>query len=329
MEPVRWGILSVAKHYTLRVHPQIKKSPEVEIVGIASRDSNKAKQAAEELGLNRSYPSYESLLKDPAIEAVYIPLPNHLHVEWICKAADAGKHVLCEKPLALNAKEAEKAVQYAEQKKVRLMEAFMYRFHPQWVHTLELIRAGEIGEVQFIHIAFTYMNKDPKNIRNMLEAGGGALMDIGCYGVNTCRFILGREPDRVISLVKRDPEFKTDSLSSALLDFGGCRALLTLSTQAFPFQRVDIVGTGGSILVELPYNMYGDVPAQIHVTTSIGPRTVTLGPAEQYRIMFEAFSRALREGAAVPTPPEDAIANMSVLEALFRSERSGNWETVS
>lgn len=328
MEPVRWGILSVSKHYSLRVHPQVKGSPLVSLVGIASRDFRKAEEAAKQLGLPKAYGSYEELLQDRAIEAVYIPLPNHLHVEWICKAADHGKHVLCEKPLALNAKEAEQALQYTEKKQVRLMEAFMYRFHPQWNHVREVVRSGELGDIRFVHIGYSYMNKDPNNIRNKLEAGGGAIMDIGCYAISTCRFITGMEPKRVLALVQRDPDFKTDCLSSGVLDFGSSRGLFTVSTQAFPGQRVEVVGTNGKLSVELPFNMYGDVPARIEITTSIGPRTVLLGPAEQYRIMFEAFSRCIRESTPVPTPPEDAVANMKVIDALFRSERSGGWELV-
>ncbi len=328
MEPVRWGILSVSKHYSLRVHPQVKQSPMIHLAGIASRELQKAREAANALSLPKAYGSYEELLQDPTIEAVYIPLPNHLHVEWICKAADQGKHVLCEKPLAMDAKDAEKALHYTEKKQVRLMEAFMYRFHPQWNHVREVVRSGELGDIQFIHIAYSYTNKDPNNIRNKLEAGGGALMDIGCYAISTCRFITGKEPKRVLALVQRDPAFKIDSLSTGILDFGSSRGVFTVSTQAFPGQRVEVVGTSGKLILELPFNMYGDVPAKVEITTSIGHRTVLLGPAEQYRIMFEAFSRSIREGTPVPTPPMDAVANMKVIDALFRSERSGGWEPV-
>ncbi len=328
MEPVRWGVLSVSKHYSLRVHPQIKGSPLITLVGIASRDLRKARDAAEALGLAKAYGSYEELLQDPTIEAVYIPLPNHLHVEWICKAADQGKHVLCEKPLSLDTEGAEKAFQYAQKRQVRLMEAFMYRFHPQWNHAREVVRSGELGDIRFIHIAYSYMNKDPHNIRNKLEAGGGAILDIGCYAISACRFLMGKEPKRVLALVQRDPEFKTDYLSSGILDFGSSRGVFTISTQAFPGQRVEVVGTNGKLLLGLPFNMYGDVQAQVEITTSIGQRTVLLGPAEQYRIMFEAFSRSIREGTPVPTPPEDAVANMRVIDALFRSEKKGGWEPV-
>ncbi len=328
MDSVRWGILSVSNHYTLRVHHQLAGSDVTKVTGIASRDAERAKQAARELGLARSYGSYEALLADPGIDAVYIPLPNHLHAEWVKKAADAGKHVLCEKPFALDAAQADEAVRYAESRGVKVMEAFMYRFHPQWVHAREVVRSGEIGKVQFIHTQFTFNNRDPRNIRNILEAGGGSIYDIGCYACSSARFIVGKEPERAVSILRRDPEFGTDTLSSGMLDFGDARALFTVSTQSFPVQQVDIVGTSGSVTIFIPFNMYGDVPAELRITTGIGPRTVRLGPAGQYRLMFDAFSKSVIEGRPAPTPPEDAIANMRAIDALFRSEKSGLWEKV-
>ena len=326
MDFVRWGILSVSNHYRLRVHHQLVGSGLAQVRAIASRDVEKAGQAAREFGLARSYGSYDALLDDPEIDAVYIPLPNHLHAEWVKKAADAGKHVLCEKPFALDAEQAAEAVRYAESKGVKVMEAFMYRFHPQWVHAREVVRSGEIGKVLFIHTQFTFNNRDPRNIRNILETGGGAIYDIGCYACSSARFIMGREPERVISILRRDSEFGTDVLSSGMLDFGDAQALFTVSTQAFPVQQVDIVGTAGSITIFIPFNMYDDVPAELRITTGIGPRTVKLEPAGQYRLMFDAFSKSVIEGKAVPTPPEDAISNMRVIDALFRSEKSGLWE---
>jgi len=268
------------------------------------------------------------LLEDPEIDAVYIPLPNHLHAEWIKKAAEAGKHVLCEKPFAMNAAQAQDALLYAESKGIKVMEAFMYRFHPQWVHAEEVVRAGEIGKLQYVHVQFTYNNRDPSNIRNILSAGGGAIYDIGCYACSSSRFIIGKEPRRAISLVRRDVEFGTDVLSSAILDFGDAEALFTVATQSFPVQRVDIVGSAGAIAIFIPFNMYDDIPAEMSISTSIGSRIVRLGPAGQYRLMFDAFSKSIIEGRAVPTPPEDAIANMKVIDALFKSERSGFWEDV-
>jgi predicted dehydrogenase len=226
----------------------------------------------------------------------------------------------------LNAEEAASCVEYAAKRKVRLMEAFMYRFHPQWRHARELVRVGELGKIQAVHTAFAYDLRDPENIRNKLEMGGGALMDIGCYAVSAARFIFGEEPERAIGYFVRDPGFKTDILSSAVLDFGGPRSVFTVGTQVFQSQRVDIYGTGGSIHFGIPFNMYADVPPELVVITRFGERRPVLPAADQYRLEFEAFSEALRRDLPVPTPAEDAVANQKVLDALFRSESSGGWE---
>jgi predicted dehydrogenase len=332
MEPVRWGVLSVSRHYELRIHSPLSRIPEASIAAIASRDEARARAAAERYGIARSYASYEALLADPKVEAVYIPLPNHLHAEWAMRALDAGKHVLCEKPIALDAKQAADMAGRAKERGLLLMEAFMYRFHPQWVRVKEILATREIGDVRAIHIFFTYDNADPANIRNQKEKGGGGLLDIGCYAVSTARWIAGAEPERVVSLVGRDAAFGTDILATGLLDFGaarqGLRASFTVATRSFPIQRVDIVGDGGAIAVPLGYNAYPDVPVALEVTTSLGTRRIDAGPADQYAAMFAAFSRAVRSGGPAPTPIEDGIANMAVLDALFRSERSGAWETV-
>jgi predicted dehydrogenase len=328
MDPVRWGVLGVADHYILRVYVPTRDSSNVEIVGIASRDAEKAKRAAEKYGIPVSYGSYEKLLEDDRIEAVFIPLPNHLHAEWVKKAADAGKPVLCEKPLAMDARQAREVIDYAKKKNVMLMEAFMHRFHPQWQRVRDLAKIGEIGLVSTVQTLFTYSLTDPNNIRNILEYGGGAVRDIGCYAVNVARFILNAEPIRVVSLISRDPQVKTDTLSSVLLDFGSARSLFTVATQTFPFQRVDILGTGGRITVHLPFNIFPDVPVRVTVENGVGKRELYLGPSDMYSLEFEAFSRALREGREAPTPPEDALHNQMVLDAVFRSEKSGNWETV-
>jgi predicted dehydrogenase len=328
MKALRWGVLSVSNHYRLRVDEQLKGSKLASVVGIASRDGVKAAEEAGKLGIPRSFSSYEALLADPGIDAVYIPLPNHLHAEWVKKAADAGKHILCEKPFAMNAKEAADAIEYARSKGVRVMEAFMYRFHPQWVGARQIVRSGELGKILFVHVQFSFNNKDPKNIRNIMATGGGAIMDIGCYAVSASRFIMGEEPKRAISLVERDPQFGTDSLSSGLLDFGSARAQFSVSTQAFPTQRVDVVGTSGKLSIHIPFNMYPDVPAEVTVVTGTGSRTISTGPAGQYRLMFDAYSERILAGKPEPTPAEDAIANMKVLDALFRSEVSGGWEHI-
>ncbi len=328
MKPVVWGVLSVSTHFQLRVQTYVRKSSLLEIRGIASRSREKAAEFAKSFGIPKSYGSYEELLADKEIEAVYIPLPNHRHAEWVKKAADAGKHVLCEKPFALDARQAEEAVRYAEKKGVLVMEAFMYRFHPQWQRAREIVRAGELGDIRAVDTFFSYMLKDPTNIRNIPDAGGGGIADIGCYAVSSARFLIGKEPVRVVSLVERDPQLKTDILSSGILDFGSTRSTFTVSTQAFDWQKVDVLGTGGELRIELPFNAYPDMPLKVTVSNSIGGRTVLSGPADQYQLMFEAFSRAVREGGAVPTPPQDAINNMKVLDALIRSEKSGAWEKV-
>ncbi len=329
MKAVVWGVLSVSTHYRQRVHTYLARSKMVDLRAIASRSAGKAAAEAKSLGIPQSYGSYEELLADRSIEAVYIPLPNHMHAEWVKKAADAGKHVLCEKPFAMSAAEAAEAIQHAERRGVLVMEAFMYRFHPQWVRAREIIRAGEIGQVHAVHTLFSYMLKDPGNIRNILSAGGGAVPDIGCYAVSSARFLVGREPRRVVSLVQRDPALKTDILTSGILDFGGgTRSLFTVGTQSTPRQEVEVLGSGGTLTVHLPFNAYPDVPLQLSVRTSVGTRTIDNPVSDQYVEMFESFSRAVREGTSVPTPPQDAVDNMKVLDALFRSETSGAWEAV-
>jgi predicted dehydrogenase len=326
MEPVRWGVLGVATHFILRVLLPLLKSDQTEVMAVASRSAERARKASERWGIPRWYGSYEELLKDKEIEAVYIPLPNHLHGEWIRKCADAGKHVLCEKPLSLNAEETASAVAYAHKAGVMLMEAFMYRFHPQWRRALELVRVGEIGAVRAVHTYFCYNLKDPGNIRNKLDMGGGALMDIGCYATSVPRWLFGREPEQVLGILERDPQLKVDIFSSAILDFGFGRSLFSVGTQAFPFQRVDVHGTGGHLSVQVPFNMYPDVPPRLTVITSVGEREVALPAADQYALEFEAFSQALRQGKPSPTPPQDAVDNQKVLDALFRSAESRRWE---
>jgi predicted dehydrogenase len=328
MKPVQWGVLSVSGHYRLRVQLPVRDSDLLTMRGIASRSAEKAAAAAEEFDIEKSYGSYEELLADPEIQAVYIPLPNHMHAEWVRKAADAGKHILCEKPFSLNARETEAAIAYAEGKGVKVMEAFMYKLHPQWIRAAELVKIGEIGTIQAVNVFFSYNNQDPSNIRNIKEAGGGALYDIGCYAVSAARLIIGREPERVVSLISKDSGFGTDVLTSALLDFGDARATFTVGTQTFPYQQVDVLGTGGSLTVHVPFNMYPDVPARLTVTTGVGTRVIEFEPADQYAELFEEFSIAIAEDLPVPTPPSDAVNNQKVLDAAFRSAETGDWEAV-
>lgn len=329
MNQVKWGVLGVSGHFIKRVWIPARDSSETEFVALASRNPARAKETAVRLGIPKSYGSYEELLADKEIEAVYIPLPNHVHLEWIKRAADAGKHVLCEKPICLDAAQTEQAIAYAAGKGVLLMEAFMYRFHPQWRRVVDLIRSNEIGAVQSVQGFFSYSNANPEDIRNRTETGGGGIYDIGCYTISSARLAMGGEPDRVVSLVQRDAGFGTDVLASAIMDFGsGRQAGFTVATQMFGDQRIDIRGTGGTITVHLPFNIYPDTPVRITVTNGVGARDIFTGPVDMYGLQFDAFSRAVRNGGTAPTPPSDALANMKVIDALFRSEKSGSWERV-
>ncbi|GHT54012.1 deoxyfructose oxidoreductase [Spirochaetia bacterium] len=329
MEKLRMGVLGCSGHYALRVAAPLRGSLLIEPYAVASRDAAKAQGFADRLGFAVSYGSYEALIADPKVDFIYIPLPNHLHLEYIKKAADALKPVLCEKPLCLNAREAADAAEYCAKKGVPLMEAFMYRFHPQWVRAAELVRAGEIGRVMSTGGAFSYTNKDSSNIRNIAAAGGGALMDIGCYSVSSARLIMGAEPRRVVCTLVRDPQFKTDIFTSAILDYGeGRTSTFTVSTQMFPCQRFTAIGTGGSLSVEVPYNMYGDVPGHVTVSVGLGTRLIETEIADQYLLEFDAFAESLIDKTAVPTPISDAVANMAVIDALFASAESGKWENV-
>ena len=328
MKPVRWGVLGVSAHFRLRVFIPTRDSDLVHVSAVASRSLPKAENAAREFGIPKAYGSYEELLDDKDIEAVFIPLPNHMHVEWIKKAADRGKHILCEKPLGMTAGEVREAIEYAAKKEVMLMEAFMYKLHPQWQRARDLVFIGEIGRIMSVNTTFAYSLTDPDNIRNILAVGGGAIRDIGCYAVNSARFILGKEPVRVFSHITRDPNFKTDILTSGILDFGDVHSEFMIGTQTFPFQRMDVHGTGGRITIRNPFNIFPDVPVRISVTNGVGKRDLHIGPADQYAVEFDGFSRALREGKPVPTPPEDALNNQKVLDALLRCEKSGKWEEV-
>ena len=328
MENVKWGVLGVSTHFIKRIMLPMQKSNKVNLYGIASRNREKARATAKRFGIRKAYSGYEELLSDPEIEAVYLPLPNNLHVVWIKKAADHGKHILCEKPLALNAPEAEEAINYAKSKKVLIMEAFMYRFHPQWKRAIELVRIGEIGKINFVQCTFTYNNPDPANIRNKPEMGGGSIYDIGCYAVSTARFIMEREPSRVVSIVERDKEFKTDSRVGGMLDFGDAHALFSVGTRTYPYQVVEIFGTSGYIRIKIPFNTFSDVPAEVEVSTKIGFRELLTEPVDHYQLEFEAFSAAVREGRDVPVSPADAVNNLKVMDALFRSGERGTWEIV-
>jgi len=308
----------------------MQRSARCDVRAIASRDLDKARAAAAALGIPVAYGSYEDLLNDEAIDAVYISLPNHLHVPWSIRALEAGKHVLCEKPIGLNTAEAEQLLGTSHRHpQLKVMEAFMYRHHPQWQKVQSLVRTGAIGELRAVQSAFSYHNVDPGNVRNQADIGGGALMDIGCYGVSLSRFLFGAEPARVVSAIARDPVFHTDTLTSALLEFAGGHASFTCSTQLVPYQRVNVFGTDGRIELEIPFNAPPDAPHRLWVHARGGEVTESVvGPHDQYTIQGDLFSQAIAEDGPVPTPLEDAVANMRTIDALFRSASRGGWEAV-
>lgn len=330
-EKVRWGILGTAKIALTKVIPAMQRSPHCEITAIASRDRDRANAAAAELNIPSAYGSYEELLDDKSIEVVYNPLPNHLHVPWTIKAAEAGKHVLCEKPIALSAAEAETLIAVRNRTGVRIQEAFMVRTHPQWLETRRLIRSGRIGPLRSISAFFSYFNPDPANIRNNLAFGGGALMDIGCYPITISRFVYEAEPLRVLGIIDRDEKFGTDRLASAVLEFAAGHATFTCSTQLAPYQRMIFFGTMGRIEVLIPFNAPNDRPTQILIDdgedlTGAGAEIITFPVCDQYEIQGSLFSQALRENREQEIPLEDAIENMAAIDAVFRSARSGWWE---
>jgi predicted dehydrogenase len=329
---VRWGVLGAANIAVEKVIPAMQRGEWCEIAAIASRDADKAEQAAGDLDIPKAYGSYEDLLGDPEVEAIYNPLPNHLHVPWSIRAAEAGKHVLCEKPVALDASQARKLFEAQARTGVKIGEAFMVRTHPQWLRARELVRAGRLGELRAIMGFFSYFNRDAANIRNVHAWGGGGLMDIGCYPINTSRFIFGEEPRRVMALLERDPEMQVDRLTSGMLDFPSGQSVFTCSTQLVPYQRMQLFGTAGRIEIEIPFNAPNHRPCRIFVDDGsdlfgAGVETESFPVCDQYTIQGDLFSRAIRGEGEVPVPLEDAIRNMAVIDALVKSAESGHWET--
>ncbi len=324
MKKVRWGILSTADIGMSKVTPAIQNARNAEVVAIASRDGGRAAAAAAQLGIPTSYGSYESLLDTEDVDAVYIPLPNDLHAEWTMKAAAAGKHVLCEKPLAMTAAQAEEMVAVCAEAGIKLAEAFMYRHHPTWVEAVRLLRSGAIGELVAVQSWFSYFNDDPANIRNRVDNGGGAVMDIGCYNINLSRMLFDGEPITITSTVHRDPVMGIDTLTSAVLEFpGGGQSAFTCAIRSEPYQRVQIVGSEGRIEIEIPFNIPWDRETRIFVTSGGEPpvapatETITFPAANAYTIEAELFGEAVRSDGAYPVPPEDAIANMRVIDAIL------------
>mgnify|MGYP000884168466 CR=1 FL=1 len=339
MSTIRWGILSTARIGTMKVIPAMQRGAHCTVAAIASRDIERARQVARQLGIPKAYGSYEQLLSDPDIDAVYNPLPNHRHVPVSIQALQAGKHVLCEKPLALTAAEAQQLVEAAQQHPhLKVMEAFMYRHHPQWQRARALVHEGHIGVLRTIQSFFSYFNDDPHNVRNDPRMGGGGLMDIGCYLISLSRFIFDAEPQRVLGILEFDPHFHTDRLTSAILDFGAGdfgagdfgtgTSTFTCATQLVPYQRVHIFGTTGRVEIEIPFNAPPDRPCRLWHEHGGNTDLIECEVCDQYTLQGDLFARAILDDTDVPTPLTDAVANMRVIEAIVRSGRNGTWATI-
>jgi predicted dehydrogenase len=327
---LRFGVLSTANIGLKKVIPAMQRGQSTTVAAIASRDLAKAKEAAAALDIPTSYGSYEELLADPDIDAIYNPLPNPLHVPWTTKAAEAGKHVLCEKPLSMTVAEAKTLLEVRERTGVKICEAFMIRSFQQWLRLRELLDQGRVGELRSVTGFFSYFNINPANIRNRVETGGGAVYDIGCYCIHASRYAFGREPVRVVAAIDRDPEMGTDRLASALLDFSSGQATFTCSTQLIPYQRVHFLGTRGRIELEIPFNAPNDRPTRLFIDSTgdlsgSGVSTEVFPVGDQYTQQGDAFAKAVREDTEVPVSLEDSIGNMAVIEAIFRSADSGQW----
>lgn len=331
MRKLAWGVLSTAKIAREKVIPPMRKGQRTTVVALASRDLGRAVQVAGRLGIPRAHGSYEALLADPEVEAIYNPLPNHLHVEWSRRAAEAGKHVLCEKPIGITAEAALELIRVRDRTGVRIQEAFMVRTHPQWLMARELVQAGRIGTLRAISGHFSYFNDDPANVRNQAEIGGGGLLDIGCYPITTSRFVTGQEPRRVAALIEHDPVLRTDRLGSALLDYDGVQCSFIWATQTVNRQTMQFIGTTGRLEVELPFNAPNDRPCRLLVYDAQDQgahvaETIEIPTCDQYGVAGDAFSAAIIEGTPEPVPLEDSLLNMRVIDAVRRAGASGAWE---
>ncbi len=322
MKKIRWGILSTAKIGREKVIPALQKGQYCEVVAIASGNATRLEEVARDLHIPKTYDSFEKLLADPEIDAIYIPLPNHLHVEWSIKAIHAGKHVLCEKPIGLSSAEALQLLEVAkEYPHLKVMEAFMYRFHPQWKTTKQLIKDGRIGELKTIQSFFSYHNIDPANIRNQKDIGGGALMDIGCYCISFARYLFEQEPGKIFSVIDTDPVLEIDRMASVILQFANGTSTFVCSTQLFPFQRVNIIGTAGRIEIEIPVNAPPDMVTRINLHTAGGSEEILFEAVDQYTTQGDEFSKAILNMGGALTPLEDAVNNMKVLEIILQDQR--------
>jgi len=331
-KPLRWGILGAANIAVQKVIPAMRASPQARVIAIASRDLKKARDAARLLDIAKAYGSYDELLADPGIDAIYNPLPNHLHMPWTIRAAESGKHVLCEKPIALNAGEARVMLNVRKRTGVTIAEAFMVRSHPQWLEVRRLVRDGRIGALRLVSGHFSYFRRDPNDVRSRVEWGGGALLDIGCYPVTLTRWLFDAEPTAAIANVERDPEFGVDRLVTALLRFDEGQGVFSCAGQLVPFQRMTLFGDRGRIEIEIPFNAPPDRQCRIIIDdgsrfASDAAEVIQFPAVDQYTVQAERFADAVAGVGQVPVSLEDAVANMEVIDALFRSIDTGRWES--
>ena len=329
MKKLRWGILSTAKIGLKKVIPAMQKSKFCEITAIASRNLERANEESLKLRIPKAYGSYDKLFEDSEIDAIYIPLPNHLHVKWSIKSLEAGKHVLCEKPMGLSTIEIEKLIKSSQKyPKLKIMEGFMYRHHPQWEMTKKLVDEGKIGELKNIHSFFSYYNTDPKDIRNISEIGGGGMMDIGCYCISLARFIYGKEPIKVFGKSENDPKFNIDRICSGIMEFTNGISTFTCSTQLVPYQKVNLFGTKGRIEIEIPFNAPHDKECKIIHQYGDKLDDISFELCDQYTLQGDLFSMAVLNNTKVPTPISDSLANMNVLEKILNSSQSNSWSVI-
>ena len=328
MKKLRIGVLGVSNHLIKRVILPLNKTEHCYISAIASRNIDKAKSCAKKFGIEKAFGNYQDIIDSDEIDLVYIPLPNHIHSDWVEKAALAGKHIICEKPIALSSTEAKKCINICEKQGVFLMEAFMYKFHPQWQYAKEIIATNQIGKINYINTLFSYNNPSSINIRNVKNYGGGGLMDIGCYAISVPRYLLDKEPLRAISLKEIHTTFETDILTSAILDFNGIHASFNVSTLSHATQSVEIVSAAGRIRIEIPFNAYVDVKSSISIYTAQGERKVSFNVCDQYGLMFDGFAESVLNNKPIPVPAMDSYYNMKVIDAINKSAQTQHWENI-
>jgi predicted dehydrogenase len=323
MEYIRFGILSTSKIGREKVIPAMQQSAYCKVTAIASRNRERAVSVARQLNIPNVFGSYEELLASPDIDAIYNPLPNHLHVQWSVKALMAGKHVLCEKPIGLDADDARRLLDASKQfPHLKVMEAFMYRHHPRWKRTAELVHSGKLGEIKAVHSFFSYYTNDPQNYRNSAEMGGGGLMDIGCYSISVARLIFGRKPDTASGFSEFDPEFDTDRLTSGLLTFGTGTSVFTCATQCHKDQHVKIYGTKGKLELDWPFNP--DFTKKTVLTGEFGEKKFReeFAPCDHFTLQGDVFAKCILDDTPVPIPLEDSVENMEVIDRVRRKEIS-------